>query len=164
MKQKVTLDQVIESYHRNYKKHAAVARELGISRERVRQLLTPIGLLSETNYKNVSILRENQNKTARELSTKLGVKPETIRILAKKEGLKIARSTKPVKYSNSELIQLWEKFEGHYSKIAQHFGVKQPNISRLFKDRGLAEKYPSKGRKNSGNKKIISENIEAPRD
>lgn len=146
-KQKVTTQQVIDSYYRNFKKHAEVARDLGISRERVRQILTPLGLKSETNLKKIQDIKTEveSGKTLKEISEKIGIRPKQVGNWIKRENLPKALDPR-TKYTKEKLIELYKKHNGHYSKIAAELSIPQPCVSRLFKVRGLKEQYPSRGR------------------
>lgn len=146
-KKKVTKEQVVESYYRNFKKHSAVAKDLGISRARVRQICNQLGLSTDTNYKLKLYLTQNQNKTVSELSKELNLTPPYIKKVAKEQNIEIKKGIHPnVKHTAEKLVELYKTFNGHYSKIAKELGVPQPVVSRLFKNRGLRDQYPSKGR------------------
>lgn len=143
---KVTKEQVIESYYRNFRKHSAVAKDLNISRERVRQICDSLNLPSDKNYK-VKFTIKNTNKTIPELSKELDISRSHLKKLATMENVVLDKGIHPnVKYTAEKLIELYKEFNGHYSNIAKHLSIPQPCVSRLFKLRGLKEQYPSLGR------------------
>lgn len=148
--QKVTVEQVIESYYRNFKKHANVARELGISRERVRQILKNYDLPTDTFYKEKQFIKDNSNKTAKELQQELGISVRHVKKLATEEKVELKKGIHPnVKHTSERLIELYNECQGNYNKIAKCLNVPQPVVSRLFKVRGLRDEYPAMGRNKS---------------
>jgi transposase len=133
---------VIKSYKKTYNM-AETAKEFGVSRERIRQILNEVQGLPKGRRKKSDALTE---KVISKLASKYSL---TNKLLAKKSPIKISQETarravqefggiekqrryKNPKLTNELLKKLYYEDKLPQTEIAKRFGYSQTNISRIL--------------------------------
>lgn len=149
-KEKVSAQQMIDIYEKHKGSHSAIAEELGLSRERVRQVLSPLGYeATNLNRKVEKIEKEikalfDKGLKAKDIAKELKRSEISTRKAMHKMGILQKSQGPEKKYSDELLIKSYGTCDGNYSKIGKELGIHPCHVQKMFKTRGLIKDYPSK--------------------
>lgn len=142
MKKKTSKAEVQELYSKHNGNYSKIAQECGVSRQRVAQILGPMGLAG-FGKKALELTADTQDqikqriaegKTLSDLSEEFNVGTDTISSYIKKNNLpKPARKLIGSKTSKEEVLEMYAKHDGNYSKMAEDMGTFASHIYRLVK-------------------------------
>jgi DNA-binding NtrC family response regulator len=129
--------------------NSQIARETGLSHERVRQLRNKAGIPNPLYHKTCSIVTEEDlgklirlsqvGLSWKEIQKEIGFSIFTLRQHLKKLNIsKVHPKEHPnVKYTKELLLQLYNKHNGNISAIARELKAHVPSIYRRYKQLGL---------------------------
>jgi transcriptional regulator of acetoin/glycerol metabolism len=131
--------------------YSQIAKQLGCSRELVRQVLSSLGLKA-TKAKHPDVVKKQQeiaksieNLSFKEAKELTNLTDRKLRTVLKHTNTKLTKHSN-TKYTNEQIVAAYNKHNGHYSKMAEDLGMFHSCLCRLMKNRGLSKQYPAKGR------------------
>ena len=143
---------LIKLYDKHNGNFAAMGRESGISRERVRQRMNRLGYNSASYKGSGKVIAKEvrkyakQGMTMQEIATKLNKSYGYIVKIAACNNITTVKPKRKLKYPNEVLIKLYKKCKGSYKRMAEELELKESTISKLMSHRNLNIKYPGMGR------------------
>lgn len=158
------LEDLIELYSHYEGSYVEIARHVGCSRERIRQIFSKVegyppvkkAYLKSSRERTEEVKRlAESNHTAKEISIILGWSQSLILGIARKHGFPIVNGRSRKDLLPDALIKLYDDCKGNYSAMAREIDVKPGYISQKVKDLGLRDRCPALH---------IKRKIESPKD
>jgi hypothetical protein len=142
-------DEVIAEYNNGQHNYSAIAKKFNVSRERIRQILAPIGMPSKSSHKNkneiIKKIKElhSEDITFSELVDKLGIG-------YRRTGYFLHRYLPWIKFRGNRytieyITETYNKFNGDYHAMAKYFNIELRSLRQLIKRNGLKDKLIGKG-------------------
>lgn len=144
------IKRMIELFDQCQGSYAEIARQMGISREYVRQVMNPLGYKSskKRNLKQYQDLGNQvraliaEGKRQWEIRKELGLSPRKFKTVVQYNSL----DAEPAKrrYTTAYIIELYNECNGFYRLMAERLSVSDTVIHRVMTRRNLREEYPNK--------------------
>jgi len=155
---------ILAAYDKYNGNCAAVGRELDLSRERVRQIVSRYG----RNGTGISVTREFENQivkftrdnidtmTCDDVAEHFGISRSMLTRIRKKKGFN-RQSRKRSVAARKKWIDIMERLYipcgGNYSEIARRIGSQGTCVGKAMEAYDLITKYPARGKRFSGRRK-----------
>lgn len=146
----IKVKEAIKLYKKYDGNHNMIAKELGCSREYIRQILTPLGYpatrarLADPNGEKAAFFEKyghlNKTEVRHQTWKSFGYMNAVEKVVGKK--FPSGKTTK--KWTESELLDIYTKAEYKYTAMAKIMGIRPSSVVTILHRYGLQEKMPSR--------------------
>ena len=146
----------IKIYKKHQGSHSAIARELGCSREYIRQLLTPLGypatrvhtLVRQTHIDFFDRYGMHPMPEVQAMTMKSYAFMRSVEITVGKQFPRVNKKAK--KWSTLELLDIYKQAKYNYTAMAKIMGIRPSSVVTILRRYGLQEQMPSHYRSRKG--------------